>query len=272
MFKKNLEKTFCLIGDGFIGQRHRDAIDLIGGKVVDVVDNSLSDIEWKKVLDNTKATFVVILTPNDLHFEMIKRAHKLGKIVLCEKPMVLSLKDIDKLLLYENVFTVLQLRYHPFAQKLLKEISSDKLYEIEMNIAVHRDAAFFSSWKGKEERCGGVLFELGIHYLDLLLFLFGPATKVELKHEDQGMAFGIVSGAKYFCKFRVDLREEKNKQCRVFRINGENYDFSNKDNLSYENLHRYVYRDLMLGKGITPLEARKSIQLISDLEKNHGKN
>ena len=241
---------FKLLGNGFIAPRHKEAIESIGGEVVE---------------DYNDADCVVVLTPNDLHYGMVIDAHDRGKIVLCEKPMVIGKINLGNLIDVKNVYTVLQLRYHPLAKQLKEEFEKGKLYEIEMDIAVHRDTDYFNGWKGDRKRSGGILYNLGIHYFDLLLWIFGPAIETKLKHEDQSMAFGTIMGKNYACKWRLQLDARKYEQHRTFRVNGKDYNFSSKDNLAEENLHKFVYQGLIKGKGITPKEVSKSINLIENL-------
>jgi UDP-N-acetyl-2-amino-2-deoxyglucuronate dehydrogenase len=130
---------------------------------------------------------------------------------------------------------LLNFRYHP-AVKELKE----KIFQ--------------------KEKSGGILFNLGIHYLDLLLYLFGPAQKIKTNFLTETKGEGIIEGKNYLCQWRLTTEEEKEKQKRVFEINGASYNFS-----STENLYIYVYKDMLEGKGITPKEALKSIELIEKI-------
>jgi len=263
--KKNL--TFSLIGTGFIMPRHAEAIDFIGGKIIDVVNEYQGKNAWRKMVRKTKANHIVILTPNDLHFEMALESAKLGKIVLCEKPLCLTSKQNDILKKYKNIFTVVQLRYHPQVLDLKKQINPKDFYEIEMDISVHRDKPYYKSWKGQEKRSGGILFNLGIHYFDLLVYLFGEPEEIADSKYSQKRASGILKGKNYFCRWHLSTEEPRESQRRVFKINGINYNFSSKDNLSYENLHRYVYEDLIKRKGVTPKDVANSIKLIESIKK-----
>jgi UDP-N-acetyl-2-amino-2-deoxyglucuronate dehydrogenase len=253
---------FALIGTGFIMPRHAQAIINIGGEIVDVINDIHSVTAWRKMIKKTNADWVVILTPNDLHFEMIMMALEYGKKVLCEKPLAIKLDKARILAKKRDIFTVLQLRHHPITQKLKKEINEDEQYKIEIDVAVHRDKEYFESWKGEKKRSGGILFNIGIHYFDMLLYLFGKANKTLTKHIDDKKGEGIIRGKNYLCHWKININEKQNNQHRIFKINGINYNFSSKDNLSYENLHQYVYQDLLKGKGVSAKEALKSIKLV----------
>jgi len=262
---------FLLIGNGFIAPRHKEAIKIIGGEIRGIVDVDRGENKWKETIRETDADCVVILTPNDLHYEMIKLASDCKKTVLCEKPMAIKSEHLKSLATKPNVFSVLQLRYHPDVKKIKSRIEKDKKNEIEMDISVFRDEDYYSGWKGKRERSGGILFNLGVHYFDLFLYLFGDARKAELENLDERTGTGVIEGDNYFCRFRVSTGAKRENQRRVFKINGEQYNFSSKDNLSFENLHQFVYRDLLEGKGIGPKEALRSVELIEKLYQSYEK-
>ena len=258
--------NFLLIGNGFIAPRHKEAIKSIGGEITDVID--IKD-DWKEAVKNTDAECVVILTPNDLHFEMAKLSAERGKIVLCEKPLAINSEHVEILSGYPNIFTVLQLRYHPDVEKIRSDIRKRDKNEIEMDISVYRDEDYYKGWKGQKERSGGVLVNLGIHYFDLLLHIFGDYKRVALETLNDKTGTGTIEGENYICRFRISTDEKRDNQRRIFNVNGNLYNFSSQDNLSYENLHRFVYSDLLNKKGVLPSEALKSIKLIEEL---HGKH
>ena len=236
---------FFLQGEGFIAPKHKEAIESIGGKIVD----KMEDADW-----------VVILTPNYLHYWQIIEALKNGKNVLCEKPLVLSEKecqDIIEIKKYKKVFSVAQLRYLP----ILKEISIlENWNKIKICVNVHRDKEYFESWKGQDDKSGGILFNLGIHYLDLVIHLFGEPIETQKRFIGEKENNGYFRGEKYSCEYTFAYEAPKDKQYRKFEINGKTYDLETKD-----NLHKQVYADLIQGKGITPEENLKVIRLIEKL-------
>jgi UDP-N-acetyl-2-amino-2-deoxyglucuronate dehydrogenase len=260
-----MNKKFAIIGKGFIYQSHEKAIKEIGGEIVDVSDGPEESLSWKDMVKNTKADCIIVLTPNYLHFEMIKFSLENNKKVLCEKPLVINSTDASSFVGRSDVFACLQLRYHPVAKRLKEEINHDKKYDIEMNISVYRDPEYYTMWKGKKEKSGGVLFNLGIHYFDMLLYLFGEAEEAKASYLDEKTGEGTILGKNYNCKWRVSTDEAKDSQRRIFKINGISYNFSSKDNLSFENLHRYIYEDLLRGKGVVSEECLKSIKLVEKL-------
>lgn len=252
--------NFAIIGTGFIFRNHIQAIYRVGGKIVDVVDISHGPEAWKEMVKNVDVDCIVILAPNNLHFEMAKFSAENGKMVLCEKPLTIKSEEARILAKYPDIFTVCQLRYHPLTKKLKSEIKKDKNYQIEMDISVHRDEDYWKSWKGMSDRSGGVLFNLGIHYFDLLLYLFGESTEIMTHSLTDKTGMGVIKGKNYLCNWRISAEAPKDGQNRLFKINGINYNFS-----ANENLHFYVYKDLLEEKGVTPKEALKSIELVEKL-------
>jgi len=256
-----MNKKFAIIGKGFIYNLHAQAIAKIDGEIINVVDESSGPDAWKEMVKKTEADCIVILAPNHLHFEMTKFSAENGKMVLCEKPLTIKSEEARILIEFPNIFTVYQLRYHPLAKKIKSEVRKDKKYQIEMDISVHRDEGYWKSWKGMSDRSGGILFNLGIHYFDLLLYLFGKPTKILTQLLTEKTGEGKISGKKYLCKWRISGEEPVESQHRLFKINGVNYNFSS----SSENLYFYVYQDLLKGKGITPKESLSSIELIEKI-------
>ncbi len=251
---------FSIIGTGFILPSHIEAIRDIKGKIIDVVNTSKDLNSWKKMIRETDANCIVILAPNYLHNEMIQESLKNNKVVLCEKPLVIKEEDGELLQSEENLFTVLQLRHHPLINDIKRNIREKN--EIEMDISVYRDEDYYNSWKGQKEKSGGVLFNLGVHYFDILLYLFGEAKEIKTKEINDKTGQGLIIGDNYICNWKVSTDAKKEEQRRVFKINGIDYNFSSRDNLSFENLHRFVYQDLLKGEGVTPKEALRSIRLI----------
>lgn len=255
-----MNKKFAVIGKGFIYNLHAEAIAKIGGEIVDTVDKSNGPDAWKEMVKKTKADCIVILAPNHLHFKMAKFSAENGKMVLCEKPLALKSEEARILVKYPKIFTVYQLRHHPFTRKLKSGIKEDENYQIEMDISVHRDEDYWKSWKGTVDKSGGIIFNLGIHYFDLLLYLFGEPVEISTQLLTEKKAEGAIKGKNYLCNWKISAEASKDSQSRLFKVNGVNYDFSAK-----ENLHTFVYQALLEKKGVTPKEALKSIELIEKI-------
>jgi UDP-N-acetyl-2-amino-2-deoxyglucuronate dehydrogenase len=258
---------FALIGTGFIMPRHVEAINHIKGKIVDVVNTAHGEHVWRDMIASTTADYIVILTPNHLHYEMAEHARKHGKMVLSEKPLTLSTKETKKLARIGNVFTVMQLRHHPTIVDLKSRIDPKVKHAIVMDIAVYRDADYDKGWKGQVKKSGGILFNLGVHYFDIIQYLFGMPTQFRGTTIGKKTAAGICTGKNYECSWRLSTDETRERQRRIFEIDGIQYNLSSQDNLSYENLHRAIYRDIVEGRGITAKDALPSIEFIERIMK-----
>ncbi len=262
-------KTFSIIGTGFIMPRHAEAIISVGGKILDVVNTAHGENAWRNMIKKTVADCVVVLTPNHLHFAMCQAAQKRGKIVLSEKPLALDAAQARILAKNKDgVFTVMQLRHHPMIISLKNTIDPKTQHDVTMDIGVFRDASYYRGWKGQTKKSGGILFNLGIHYFDIIQYLFGMPTKYQDTVVGPKEAHGTLEGKNYRVNWRLSTNEKKSAQRRVFAIDGKEYNLSSQDNLSYENLHRAIYRDLIAGHGITPTDALPSIELIEHIMKS----
>lgn len=262
-----VSKKFAVIGRGFIYNLHKDSIAKTGGEITDIVDGSQGPDAWKEIVKKTTADSVVILAPNHLHFEMAKFSAENGKMVLCEKPLALKSTEAKILTAYPNIFTVYQLRHHSFAKKLKSETKENENYQIEIDVSVHRDEDYWKSWKGMSDKSGGILFNLGIHYFDLLIYLFGEPIEISTQLLTGKRGEGKIKGRNYLCNWKINTEEAAENQRRLFKINNINYDFSSK-----ENLHLHVYEDFLNKKGVIPEEALKSIELIEKIYENFKNN
>lgn len=263
--------NFSIIGTGFIMPRHAEAIHHVGGNILDVVNESQGPHAWREAIERPDTDCIVILTPNDLHFEMARAAAELGKTVLCEKPLALTEEEAAMLARYPSVFSVLQLRHHPVVRTLQGFADHAASLDIEMDISVYRDRKYYEGWKGDVRRSGGILFNLGSHYFDALIHVFGAPSSIEWVRGDERRMEGMVEGPRYRCHFHITTDAPRNAQRRCFTVNGTSYHFSSQDNLSYENLHRKVYEDLMADRGVRPSDVLPSTRLIGSLYAHHRK-
>jgi UDP-N-acetyl-2-amino-2-deoxyglucuronate dehydrogenase len=245
--KTPISNRFFFEGKGFIYPKHKEAMESIGGVEVDKIE---------------EADWVVILTPNYLHYEMILEALEKGKKVLCEKPLVIKPEHCQDLIHLQRthsktIYTVAQLRYHP----ILNKIPRKSYNEIEIYVEVHRDKEYWKSWKADPEKSGGILYNLGIHYLDLVIWLFGEPKEAHWNLLGDKENMGYFKGDDYICKYDFSYKAPPDKQRRVFRINGVEYDLREP-----HNLHKKVYQDLIQGRGISPDEVLSVIKLIEKLK------
>ncbi len=258
---------FSIIGpSGYIGHRHLEAIQNLEGSLLSYLDikecNSIDknvpyyskEEEFFSSFKVVKPNFCVICSPNYMHARQIIECIDSGISVICEKPLCIKneeLNHIEKKLKNSDakLFSIMQLRLHP----VLKEIkrisnSSDKNKEAKISVITPRDKDYLDSWKTKKKYSGGILFNLGIHYFDLLIQVFGNPSKSELIYNEELKA----KGATYFKDLKVewyfsidpeDQTNHKDAQ-RIFNINGEDIVFSSVPNdLHYENYSKIISGD-----------------------------
>lgn len=246
---------------GFIYPRHLQAIAAAGGEVAltcDINPEKQPDFtDWLEMFHHPrfqKITHVTICTPNYLHAVIVREALFRGKQVLCEKP--LSINGIYGL---EGVKTVLQLRYHPMLQ------DRDRPKSLTVVAKMFRDQNYWSGWKGNKVTSGGILFNLGIHYLDLGVFMLGNVWKVvDADVTDKKVTARVVFGDS-IADFHIEILDSREGQERYILADGAPITLSNHDNLSYEDLHQEVYRQFLSGNGVPISEAKKSLQLAHDI-------
>ncbi|HDY68439.1 hypothetical protein LCGC14_1222210 [marine sediment metagenome] len=257
-----MSKWLIVGSGGFIAPRHFESIKNIGDEVVgtcDVKSDTNPDFtDYKEMLELVSADAVAICTPNYLHYPMIQMALDKGLRVLCEKPLTLSSKEIEQLPNDGRVGAVLQLRYHPVCYlRPMKKLEGGSII-----LKVYRDDDYWASWKGSKEKSGGILFNLGVHYFDLLIYLLGNEYKIIESSYSDRLAKGKIDFNGSVFDYYIEIMDNNDGQDRRLTISGQEISLSKQDNLSYEGWHTDVYRDFKGGKVVTPFEACKSIKLI----------
>lgn len=268
-------KNFALIGLGFISEKHIEAIESVGGKLllacdIDIrtyfktPDHTTVHNLWTSMFHDPKMReidYVSICTPNYLHFPMLQSARALNKKVICEKPLVLDCNEIFHL--DKEVNTVLQLRYSPLYLQMASAVR--EVNEVQMDIFVHRGTWYFDSWKNDKEMSGGMCMNIGIHYFDLLGQLFGELEVREAGWiERDKIARGVLASDKTFISWQLSIVEPKATQRRLLTINGQKFNLSRK----FENLHTNVYAEVLEGNGIKPRSVLPSLKLVKAINKN----
>lgn len=246
-----MKAKFAVVGKGFIYPRHKQAIEANGSEIIMSCDIERDWVEMFNHPDFDKVTHVSICTPNYLHAVIIREALLKGKKVLCEKP--LSISGTERM---EGVRTVLQLRYHPELQKI------NKPKKLQVIAKMFRDDEYWKSWKGNEIMSGGILYNLGIHYIDLAIFLLGDSWEIIDTYKTNKIVIAKVRFGESLVNFHIEIVNNKDEQYRKLIADGKEIILSNQDNLSYEDLHTKVYEEFLVGRGIGVEEANKSLKLI----------
>ncbi len=294
-------KNFALIGAaGYIAPRHLKAIKDTGNTLVAALDKfdsvgimdsyfpnadffveferfdrHLEKLKYEKelVLD-----YVSICTPNYLHDSHIRMALRRGADAICEKPLVLNPWNIDALAHIEKetgkkINNILQLRVHPSIIALKEKIKNapkDKKYEVDLTYLTSRGHWYFTSWKGELSKSGGIATNIGVHFYDMLGWLFGKVQDnvVHVHTHDRAAGYLEFENARvrWFLSINYDLipEEAKGKGMTTYRsitIEGEEIEFSG----GFGDLHTKSYEEIIKGNGFGLEEARQSIEIVHDI-------
>lgn len=294
-------KKFALIGAaGYIAERHIRAIKETGNELVCALDpfdvmgrmdsyfpnaDFFTDEEelvaYLKYCKNSgnPIDFVSVCSPNYLHKRHILLALVNGCNVICEKPLVVNSSDLDDIRNTETetgrkVATVLQLRYHPAILQLKKKIEKSNCdsFQIKLNYITSRGKWYFKSWKGDVEKSGGVATNIGIHFFDMLTWIFGAVLKNVVHSYEADKASGFLKLEKAQVDWQLSLDENDLSEAvrktgkRTFRsitVDGEEVEFSG----GFTDLHSVTYQNIFNGNGFGIDDARESIEITEVIRK-----
>ena len=290
-------KNFALIGaGGYIAPRHLKAIKDTGNILIAALDKNDSvgildsyfpeadffteferfDRHLEKLKrQGRKIDYVSVCSPNYLHDAHIRFGLRIGSDVICEKPIVLNPWNIDALEEIEKetgrkAFSILQLRLQPVIIALKQRIDSTspgKKHEIELQYITTRGHWYFSSWKGDISKSGGIATNIGVHFFDMLLWIFGDVKDYKVFQHEKTVSSGSLELEKASVNWMLSIdanelpQEIKNKGKRTYRkliIDGEAVEFSE----GLADLHTQSYENILAGKGFPISETRKSIDLV----------
>jgi len=295
-------KKFALIGAaGYIAPRHLNAIRDTGNDLavamdindsVGIMDSHFPEAEFftefedfaafveDEALKGNKLDYISICTPNYLHAPQMKFALKNGIDVICEKPLVLASEEIDLLKQYEETYgakvnTILQLRLHPSIIALREKVQNapqDKVFDVELTYMTSRGKWYLKSWKGVDNKSGGVATNIGVHFYDMLHFIFGDIKHNEVHHRDEKTASGYMeyerARVKWFLSIDANnlpdnaVQGEK-KTYRSINIEGEELEFSG----GFTDLHTQSYRRILAGNGYGLEDNRTAITTVEGIRK-----
>ena len=298
-----MSKNFAVTGvGGYIAPRHLKAIRDTGNRLCAAVDPNDSvgvldqhsyevsffteferfdrHIEKLRRCDpGQRIDYVTVCSPNYLHDAHVRFALRVGADAICEKPLVLNPWNCDALQELETeygqrIYTVLQLRLHPALQALKQSLSNQasmhkkrqSKHRVSLTYVTSRGPWYLNSWKGNVERSGGLATNIGIHFFDMLLWLFGSMEQSEVHHTSPTRIGGHLelqqASVDWFLSVdRGDLPEEVREQgkptFRSIEVDGQELEFSE----NFADLHMRVYEEVLAGRGFGIDEARPSIEL-----------
>ena len=294
-------KNFALIGAaGYIAPRHMKAIKETNNNLVAALDKFDSvgiidsyfpnadffteferfdrHISKLKYTENLQLDYVSICTPNYLHDAHIRFALRQGANAICEKPLVLNPWNIDALANIEKetgnkIYNILQLRVHPSIIALKEKIDKgpkDKIYDVDLTYLTSRGNWYYTSWKGDESKSGGIATNIGVHFFDMLSWIFGELKQnvVHVNTHDRSAGYLEFEKARvrWFLSINYDVlpQEIKEKGQRTFRsikIEGEELEFSE----GFTDLHTVSYNEIIKGKGYGLDAPRQAIEIVHDV-------
>ena len=290
------EMNFAVTGvAGFVAPRHLKAIRDTGNRLVAAIDphdaaglldqysfdvRFFTEIErfdrhlekLRRGPEKERVHYVTVCSPNYLHDAHVRLALRVGAHAICEKPLVINPWNLDALQELEQehgrrVFTVLQLRLHPALLALKARLDADAGdYDVSLTYITARGAWYDVSWKGSDERSGGVATNIGIHFFDLLLWLFGPPLDVEVHLREPKRVGGSLQlrRARVRWFLSTDARDLPftpepgvKTTFRSMTVNGDEVVFTE----GFTDLHTRVYEEVLAGRGAGLDEGRPSIEL-----------
>lgn len=296
----NHVKNFALIGAaGYIAPRHMKAIKDTKNNLICALDKNDSVgildsyfpnadffIEYERFdrhVDKLKRTekkvdYISICSPNYLHDSHIRFALKNGADAICEKPLVLNpwnidaLKDIEKET-GKKIYNILQLRLHPSIIELKKKIEDgpkDKVYEIDLAYITSRGHWYFASWKADEHKSGGIATNIGVHFFDMLSYVFGnlKTNIVHILEPKRAAGFLEYDKARVRWYLSIDfnaipdnLKANGQRTYRSITIENKELEFSE----GFTDLHTEIYKNILENKGFGIEETRSSIQTVYEI-------
>lgn len=300
----NESKNFAIIGvAGYIAPRHLQAIKETGNELVaavdphdsvGILDSYFSDVSFfteferfdrhieriRREDSDQKISYVSICSPNHLHDAHIRFALRVGADAICEKPVVLNPWNCDALMKLERefdrkVYTILQLRLHPKIRELKRKLDSQRnsgKHEVELTYITSRGRWYHYSWKGDREKSGGLATNIGIHFFDLLLWLFGSVEENRVYADSSTRSSGFLelerARVKWYLSIdRQDLVQPGVSQVpgtyRSIKIDDEELEFSS----GFRDLHTVSYENILAGVGFGLMDAKPSIQLCHNIRK-----
>lgn len=294
-------KNFGLVGvAGYVAARHLNAIKETGNSVLAALDPfdsvGLIDsyfpkadffveferfdrhLEKLKYENNLELDYISVCTPNYLHDAHVRFSLRRGADAICEKPLVLNPWNIDKLAHVERetgkrIWNILQSRLHPSIIALKKKIElgeSNKVYDIDLTYLTSRGSWYFTSWKGNTNKSGGIATNIGVHFFDMLSWIFGSVKRNEVHLHEHDRAAGFLelenARVRWFLSINEnDLPKEiKEKGQRTFRsinIEDEELEFSQ----GFTDLHTKSYEEIISGNGFGIDETRQAIKIVHDI-------
>ena len=293
-------KNFAILGlGGYIAVRHLKAIADTNNQLISALDKNdsvgiidshfpnadfFTEFErFERHLDKLKRTnnnidYVSICTPNYLHDSHIRFALRHGADAICEKPLVLNPWNIDALEEVQKetgkkLYNILQLRLHDSIIALKKQVEEgpkDKIYDLDLTYITSRGHWYFASWKGDEAKSGGIATNIGVHFYDMLSWIFGDVKENIVHVYEPKRASGYLEFERARVRWYLsvdynaipeDIKAKGMRTYRSIKMEGKEIEFSG----GFTDLHTRSYEEILKGNGFGLDDARQSIQIVHDI-------
>ncbi len=302
-----MNKKFALVGAaGYISPRHLKAIKDTENQLLAAVDKFDSvgvidsyfpnasffteferfdrHLEKMRIEENNPIDYVSICSPNYLHDFHIRMALRHGANAICEKPLVLNPWNVDALEKMEEnsqgkVFNILQLRLHEkiiALKELVDKATLDKTFDVDLTYITSRGLWYYTSWKGDENKSGGVATNIGIHFFDMLIWIFGGVEKNVIHVHEHDRASGFLQLKKARVRWFLSINSETlpevaikegHRTYRSIKVDDQEIEFSK----GFTELHTRSYQHILDGKGFDIAEARPSIEVVANIRNEKPK-
>jgi UDP-N-acetyl-2-amino-2-deoxyglucuronate dehydrogenase len=290
--------NFAITGvAGYIAPRHLKAIRDTGNRLVAAIDphdavgildqysfdtRFFTEFErfdrhlekLRRGPEENRVHYLSVCSPNFLHDAHCRLALRIGADSICEKPLVINPWNLDALAELEHeynqrIYTILQLRVHPSLVALREKLraeSNGRKHKVELTYITSRGLWYQTSWKGAQEKSGGVATNIGIHFFDLLIWLFGDVQTSEVHLSEPGRMAGTLEMNNAYVAWFLSTEKRdlpfaaqpgKSTTLRSIKIDGEEVEFTE----GFTDLHTRVYEQTLAGKGFTIADARPSVEL-----------
>lgn len=294
--------NFAIIGAaGYIAPRHMQAIKATDSRLVaaldpndsvGIIDSYFPDADFfteferfdrhidklRRSNHEQKVGYISICSPNYLHDSHMRFALRSGADAICEKPLVLNPWNIDGLIDIEKdtgrkVNTILQLRVHPSIVALREKVQSenkDTKHDVDLTYITSRGHWYLQSWKGDQKKSGGIATNIGVHFYDMLHFIFGALQENVVHHSDDTMAAGYLEYEKARVRWFLSVdykyvpesaKAEGQRTYRSITVDGEEIEFSG----GFTDLHNRSYEEILAGRGFGLEENRVAIETVSHI-------
>ena len=281
---------FGLIGaSGYIAPRHMEAVRNVGGELVTILDPNASvgvidryhpkatyfcEYErFDREVDRLKRMgrgldYISIASPNYLHDAHIRFTLKNGSHAICEKPLVLnpySISSLEELQIEtgKKIYPILQLRLHQSIIDLKEKVGNKKNNKVELKYVTPRGKWYHYSWKGDEVKSGGIATNIGIHFFDMLLWIFGDVKNNYVEYHTKQNTSGYLELDRAYVEWSLsvdkrDLPHSDWKAFRTIKVNGKEVNFSD----GFTDLHTKSYQEILNGNGFTLEDSKPALDLV----------